>query len=177
MSTRYALIAILLGCSAGMAQDKKPEPPARYGVAAETELYPQTSPKTAMISINKAFQRNRIDYLLAHLLEPSFVDDKVVQFYRIKFGKTPELDRDSPNYEMRIKEAFADFMREANKHMTDEPKQSGYLMKLLKEGTIEEGGTTAKVTHKDVPNLALSLRQVDGRWFMMNEDTPPKPKG
>lgn len=177
MAIRNALMAALIFGSVGLCQEKKPELPPRFGVPAETELYPQTSPKTTMISITKAFQRNRIDYLLAHLIEPSFVDAKVAQFYRLKFGKSPEEDRENPDHQKRIRDAFDDLMKEVNKHMSDEPKQSGYLMKLLNEGSIEEAGTSAKVTHKDAPNVALSLLQVDGRWYMINDDSPAKPKG
>lgn len=175
MPMRIALIVVLISGSIGLAQEKKAEPP-RFGVPAEAELYPQTSPKTTMISITKAFQRNRLDYVLAQLIDPTFVDEKVAQFYRIKFGKTPEQDRDNRDYDRRIKEAFDDFMKEVSKHMADEPKQSGNLTKLLKEGTIEEAGTSAKVTHKDIPDLALTLRQLEGRWYMLNDNSPEKPK-
>jgi hypothetical protein len=169
------LIVLLIGGGLGLAQEKV-EPPPRFGVPAESELYPQTSPKTTMISIGKAFERNRIDYLLAHLIDPAFVDEKVAQFYRIKFGKSPDQDRDNRNFDRRIKEAFDDFIKEVNKHMADEPRQTGYLTKLLKEGMIEEGGTSAKVTHKDIPNFAIAMRQIEGRWYMLNDDSPEKPK-
>ncbi len=177
MPMRYSLIAVLIFCVAGWAQDKPPQATARYGVAAELELYPQTSPKAAMVSITKALQRNRLDYVIAQVTDPAFVDEKVAQFYGVKFGKTPAEDRDNPNYAARLKEAFGDFVKEANKHMADEEKQTGYLMKLLKEGAIEEAGTAAKVTHKDVPDLVLSFRQIEGRWYLLNDNSAGKPRG
>jgi hypothetical protein len=68
-------------------------------------------------------------------------------------------------------------MKEVNQFMTDNPKKTGYMEKLLKEGTIEGGGgTAAAVSHKDVPNLTLTMRQVEGRWYMANEDQAERPK-
>ena len=162
------LVAVMLG-STGLAQEKKPEPGPRFSVAYEGELYPQTSPKTTMTSISKALQRERIDYLVAHLVDPAYADAQVPKFYKDRFKKTIEQERERPDYDNRVKEAFDAVVKEVIDHMASEPKESGYLTRLLKEGTIEEAGTSAKVTHKDVPGLTLTLRQVEGRWFMVNE--------
>ena len=46
----------------------------------------------------------------------------------------------------------------------------------MKEGNVEETGTSAKATHKDFPNRQITLTQKDGRWFMNNENEGEKKK-
>ena len=166
---------LVLGGTA-LAQEKRPPPPPRFGVPAELDLYPHSSPKQLLVSIGKTLQRSRTDYLLAHLLEPSFGDAKVAQFYRARFNKSQAEEREHPDYDKRIKQAFEDFIKEVEQHMVNEPKETAQLQRLLKDGNVEEAGTTAKVTHKDVPNLVLSLRQTEGRWYMLNEKEVEKAK-
>src|SRR5262245_48322911 len=53
------------------------QPAARYGVEADLKTYPQGMPKEALASVLKAIDAKRIDYLLAHLADPQFVDQRV----------------------------------------------------------------------------------------------------
>src|SRR5947207_361812 len=97
-----SLLACLLGLGlAGLAaaQEKKPAQPAtRYGVTADLNTYPQSSAKEALRSVAKALERKRVEYVLAHLTDPAFVDDKVDALG----GKFDEL------------------VREVNTHMNDD---------------------------------------------------------
>jgi hypothetical protein len=169
MRNWIAPAAVLL-LAAPLPAQPKAEPPPHFGVAAETEFYPQDSPKQAMASIAKALDRGRIDYLLAHLIDPAFTDATFVKYYRQKYGKTPDEDRTLPrsDFESRIKAALASFVGEVKDHLAAEPKQTLRLNRLLKEGSVEESGTSATVTLKDAPGVALNLKQADGRWFMAN---------
>src|SRR5207237_1409171 len=83
--------AVRLMAAWSLAQNR-PNYPPRFGVAAETEIFGQDSPKQLLASIDKAFARKRIDYVLAHLLEPSYGDAKLAQYYREKFGRLPDDD-------------------------------------------------------------------------------------
>ncbi|HEV3146976.1 MAG TPA: hypothetical protein VGZ47_24015 [Gemmataceae bacterium] len=144
-------LAILLPV---FGQEKKPEsPPDRYGVKADVEAYPQGSAKEAMKSIATALERTRVDYLLAHLTDPVFVDAKVREF----------------------KGDFQAFVRDSDEHLSD-PKKRQEFLRFLKEGTVQESGTTAKVTHPDVPKKQMTFRQSGGRWFLENENEAEKPK-
>jgi hypothetical protein len=180
MRNSLALAAMLLVSAAAFGQNKPMFPP-RFGVAAETEIYPHDSPKQLLASLDKAFARKRVDYVLAHLLEPNFADAKVAEYYRKRFGRLPDDDRELTidKRDARAKEALMDFVAEVNDHMASEPKKTLRFFRLLKEGNVEEAGTTAKVTLKDAPTMALILRQVDGRWYMDNnleESAPMKPE-
>lgn len=137
-----------------IAQEKPAAPAARYGVSANFESYPQTSAKQALQSIAKALERDRLDYILAHLADPAYVDEKV----QALGGKFPEL------------------VREFAEHLTDDAKRKQELIKFLTKGEVAETGTTAKVTLKDVPSRQMNLKQVGGRWYLLNDDAVEKKK-
>src|SRR5262245_48780932 len=178
MRNSLALTAVLLVAVPALAQNK-PNYPPRFGIAAETEIFTQDSPKQLLASLDKAFNRKRLDYVLAHLLEPGYGDAKLAESYRQKFGRTLDDDRELTieQRDARAKEALQLFIAEVNSHMASEPKKTLRFFRLLKEGTVEEAGTTAKVSLKDAPTMILTLRQVDGRCYMDNnleEAAPPK---
>ena len=70
----FLLIIALSAFSAG--QDGLPAKKglARFGFDADNLTYPQKTPKEAMNSIVKALDRKRVDYLLAQLSDPTYVD-------------------------------------------------------------------------------------------------------
>ena len=137
------------------AQDKKADAPtARYGVAADLETYPQVSAKQALASVAKALERKRVEYVLAHLANPEFVDESV----------------------QRLGGKFDELVREVGTHLADNPKETQAFFRLLKEGNVEETGTSAKATHKDIPGRQIALTQKGGRWFMNNENEGEKKK-
>src|SRR5438128_9883956 len=176
MRNSLALAAVLLVAAAAFAQNK-PQLPPRFGVVAETDIFGQDSPKQLLASIDKAFARKRVDYVLAHLLEPSYGDTKLAEYYRKKFGRAPDDDRELTieQRDVRAREALQLFVAEVNDHMASEPKKTLRFFRLLKEGNVEEAGTTAKVSLKDAAAMTLNLRQVEGRWYMDNnlEESPP----
>jgi hypothetical protein len=49
----------------------------RFNFTFEAGLYPQQTPQEALQSIIKALDTKKIDYLLAHLADPRFVDDRI----------------------------------------------------------------------------------------------------
>jgi hypothetical protein len=154
MRNAISTALVLLAVANVLAQEKKAEPPPpRFGVKSDLEAYPQGSAKETMKSIATALERTRMDYILAHLTNPIFVDEKVKEFNG----------------------DFEAFARNADEHLAD-PKRRQEFLRFLKEGTVEESGTSAKVTLKDVPKKQLTFRQTGGRWFMDNENEAEKPK-
>ena len=152
---RGLLSGLLCVCLASMAaaQEKKPgPPPARFGITPDLETYPQGTAKQTLQSIAKALDRKRIEYVLAHLTDPSFVDEKVDSLG----GK------------------FDVLVQQTADHLNEDPKKTQLFRKFLTAGEVTESGTTAKVTHKDAPGRQVTLRQIEGRWFIQNEDTPEK---
>ncbi|VTS01016.1 hypothetical protein [Tuwongella immobilis] len=60
------------------AQDEpRTLPTTRFGVSLLKENYPQSNPKEALESVLRAIDRNRLEYLVAHLIDPDFVDQQL----------------------------------------------------------------------------------------------------
>jgi len=148
-----ALAASLIMSIAVSAQEKKPEnPPPRYNIKADIETYPQGSAKQTLSSIAEALRRTRVDYILAHLTDPIYVDGTVKKFNG----------------------DFEALVRQVDEHLSD-PKGRREFERFLKDGKVEESGTTAKVTLADVPKRQMTLRKSGERWFLDNEnEAPPK---
>src|SRR5262245_61113248 len=77
---RLAWLVLLLCPLAAIAQDT-----ARYGISLDVKTYPQATAKEALASVLKAIDARKIDYLVAQLADPSFVDDRVKRVYAGKF--------------------------------------------------------------------------------------------
>src|SRR5262245_33694702 len=82
---RLAFTLALLTGTVALAQDpgaKEPDP--RFGIAPKLKVYPQATPKQALKSAITAIQNGDTPYLVAHLLDPGFVDlrlsDRAKQF-------------------------------------------------------------------------------------------------
>src|SRR5437667_9610302 len=75
-----ALLTIVVGVEA--QQGDKGKVPQRYGLDLDAKRFPQSNPKEALGSVLKAIGDKRIDYLLAHLADPAFVDKRVSQIAR-----------------------------------------------------------------------------------------------
>src|SRR5947209_8610640 len=59
-----------------VGQTSQEKPPAkRYAVEPDLDTFPQTTPKDTLASAMRAVQRDRVDYLLAQLADPEFVDN------------------------------------------------------------------------------------------------------
>jgi len=151
MRCALAMLVVAAVGAVAHAQEKKENPPTRYDVVGDAETYPQGSPKETLTSIAKAIERERIDYLLAHLSDPQFVDAKVKDL-----GK------------------FRDLVDAVKMQFNDDAKRQREFLRLLKEGNIDASGSEAKVTLKDIPGRQIVLKQDGKRWFLDNNDVAPK---
>ena len=140
-----AILASALGASLALAQDKEPPPSVRYGVPANLDKYPQFTPKETLASVAKAIDDRQIDYLLAHLADPTFVDERVKTY----------------------RDQFEELVREASRKMLDVPDTAKRLRRYLKEGEWEDADTQSSVKLKDLGDRVY-LRKVGKRWFMEN---------
>ena len=66
----------------------------------DLKTYPQATAKEALASVLKAVEAKRIDYLVAQLADPAYIDDRVQRLYGGKFqpnrSRTRALDDRSP---------------------------------------------------------------------------------
>jgi hypothetical protein len=139
-----ALTLFALFLSTAAAQEKD----ARYGVALDSKTYPQATPKETLASVLKAIADKKVDYLVAHLADPSFIDDRVKRVYGGKFAEQVEDTRG------RL-----------------DPFAVKQLERFAKEGKWDINKTEATVTVEEIKDRQVKLLKKDGRWYLANEQT------
>jgi hypothetical protein len=153
---RVVVLAVVFMWIAGVpAQAPKEEPPKRYGIEANLRDYPQETPKQTLASVLQAIDKGRINYLLAHLADPAFVDQRVKQFYGGNFDE---------------------LVRETSDKLTSNPDAVKELRRFLKEGEWEAAETTATVKLKDIKDRQVFFRKIGQRWYLENRRRPEPPK-
>jgi hypothetical protein len=140
-----ALISLVVLAGAWAQDTKDEKPPRRFGLEADLEKYPQAAPKDTLGSVLKAIAAKRIDYLLAHLADPDFVD-------------------------MRVKDYggnFDEVVKEAQKKLADDPAVVKQMQRFYKDGEWDESDTMASVRLKEGKER-IYFRKVGNRWFLEN---------
>jgi hypothetical protein len=141
------------------AQDETaPKLAKRYGYSFEPSLFAQKTPQEAMQSIIKALDGKKIDYLLAHLADPKFVDDRVAEYMSLQKGKE----------DARIVFAFERLVRETATHFQEDPLLVKELRQYVKDAEWDVQETSAVGTLKSVSPRRVFLRKLEDRWFLEN---------
>src|SRR5947209_3959822 len=123
MKTVMAVTIFLLSTALCLAQDKLAK---RYGVEADVDNYPQASPKETLTSLLRAIENKRINYLLAQLADPDFVDKEVRDTHGGKF------------------EAM---VQEVSGKLVNDPSAAKRLRRYLKDGDweMDEASASARI--------------------------------
>src|SRR5262249_33431656 len=127
----------------------------RYGIDANVRDLPQDTPKQALASVLLAMERGRINYLLAHLADPTFVDNRVKEIYGGDFDE---------------------LVRETTGKLADNPAARKELQRFLKEGDWEGDDNSASARLKDVKDRQVFLRKIGQRWYLENRQKPTPAK-
>jgi hypothetical protein len=131
----------------------------RYGLDVNLIAYPQKTPSEALLSIGKAVENKRMDYLIAHLAEPRFVDESVA------------------NYQSAIRQggdkakrflAFDRLVMETTQYFLDDPTLIRELRRFGKEAEWETTDNQAVGTLKAIQGRKVFLRKYEDRWFLEN---------
>jgi hypothetical protein len=133
-------------CSADPAKE---ETTKRYGIEADLKTYPQTTPKETLASVLKAVENKRIDYVVAQLADPAYVDERVKKTFGGKFEEQVNDTRtrlDGPTVKL--------------------------LERFLKDGDWVGKESPISVLVKDVKDRAVTFVKVGDRWYMQNSDKP-----
>jgi len=146
---RYLLGTLLVSfvVTGSYAQDDKI--PDRLGVAVNLDFYPQGSPKAALASVLKAIKNERSDYILAHLMEPGYVDKRMKE------------TRSTP---IKMQAEIAAHMKQDAEVATD-------LKAFSLAGETTETDQTAVIKLKDVNDRAIYMKRIGSRWYMENRRT------
>jgi hypothetical protein len=145
MRQAAVLLALFVGVAGVWAKDK---PDKRYDIEADLETYPQDTPQKALESVIKAIADKKIDYLLAHLSDPKFVDARV-----------------------KTHGSFEEFVKEASDHLAKDPSVVKQFRRFLKDGTWDVNEPKASAKLKDLKDKGVFLRKVGDRWFLENRTT------
>ena len=191
-------VAVLLG-AAGLAAFGQDAPlPPRYGVPANLDLFPQDSPKAALSSVVRAVERGRTDYLVAHLIDPAFVDARVADRARLLEKQVEEDLRalrerqlDNPALAPREDRVPADpkgfaeaVRREAERRafrlvardiratLDENPDHLKDLRRFLRDGQITDAGDTATAAVGAVKDRAVFFRRAGNRWYVQDRKRP-----
>lgn len=152
-------LALVLGSLPAAGQDEPaPKLAKRYGYSFEPSLFAQKSPQEAMQSIVKALDGKKIDYLLAHLADPKFVDDRVAEYKSLQKGSD----------EAKTVLAFERLIRETAVHFQEDPLLVKELRQYLKDAEWDVQEAIAVGTLKAASPRRVFLRKLEDRWFLEN---------
>jgi hypothetical protein len=199
-------LALLLGLAAFAHTQQPPaalEP--RFGISPKLKVYPQETAKKALASAVEACDKPDIPYLLAHLLDPGFVElrlgDRAKQFEAAvelelanlrdfqnanpdKFRPEDRIPNDRVKFNEMIlqrsrERAFKQLVRDVEQKLLDDPQSLKDMKKILRDGTFTDEPGGGKAVHPDVKDRALYFKKIGERWFLENrqEDTPKKGPG
>jgi hypothetical protein len=136
-------LALTLLLALSTLQGGAPGKGARHGIDLDTKTYPQSTAKEAMGSVLKAVADKKFDYLVAHLADPAFVDDRVKRIYAGKFAEQVDDTR------ARL-----------------DPFVVKQLKRFLDEGKWSVGDKEATVTHEDIKDRTVHLVKKGGSWYL-----------
>ncbi len=159
---RIVSVLVLVVCAflPTNAQDKEKKAPPRFGFDLDEFTFPQKSPEETIKSIAKALDRKKLDYLLAHIADPLYVDYWVNQ-YKKDFTKGTD----------RAKEllAFDQLVAETSLYFQNDPLLIRDLRVFSRDGKWEERDDLAIGTVESIPARKVFLRKMGDRWFLENK--------
>lgn len=199
------LPAFLLGIAAVSSQDpavpkEEAVAPDRFGVKHFAKSFPQATPKDLLTSVVEAVSRKRSDYIVAHLLDPTFVDARIADRARLLEGAA-ETDlirlRDAQRQstagipdDQRVPDdpigfkalvtktalarASQEIIADVQARLMDDPETLKELRRFLRDGTFTDTEVTSRVTLPDVKERAVYLKKIGERWFIENRQTEEK---
>ncbi len=147
---KYACVLLgwLLLLSGGARGQDQAEGMTRYSIALDLPTYPQGTAKETLASVLKAIEAQRVDYVVAQLADPAFVDERVKRLYGGRFEE-----------------------QVADSRARLDPLTVKLLRRFLKDGEWQENKERVRVRLKD-EERCLYFKKVKSRWFMENASKP-----
>ncbi len=157
---RWSLAVVLLWVTVADSAQDAGKLGKRYSFESNTAFYPQNTPKKALQSVVKAIESKRIDYLLAQLADPQFVDDAVGEFK----DQVPK-----GNEEAKTFLAFDRLMEETTAYFLDDPtilRELRVFAREAQDGDKEESPYVGIAP--SIQGRKVFLKKIEGRWFLEN---------
>jgi hypothetical protein len=158
----------------------------RYGVTASPEFYPQGTAKEALATAAKLLEKQRYSYLLAHVIDPAFVDGEVAarakalepavekQLAAVRAEQKRNLPADTPPeqviavepaaFALQVRteaerQAFGELVKAMQDNLGEFPEHINQLLAMARDGTVAENGAAATAEAKTVPGKKVFLKQ------------------
>jgi hypothetical protein len=141
MRAVFSIVAVVALVGSGSSDSDK-----RYEQAVDLKKYPQASPKEALASFIKCINNKDIEYFVAQVAEPKFVDQRV---------------KDLGGH-------FEEVVKEARQKLVDDPATLKLLGRLAQEGEWKTEDDRATVSLTDVPDKAVHFVKNGSRWYVEN---------
>jgi hypothetical protein len=185
MRPLLSLVSGLLVAGAAAAQPDAVPP--RFEVIHNPDAYPQDTPQRTLTAVLEAIGRDRYDYVVAHLLDPAFVDARLGatqayferaaadQFAGTLAGATLRgADLETRVRTLGLRHNVQDLTNRVRRKLADEPDHLRDLRRFARDGQFQAAGETATATLPDTKDRALYFKKVGDRWFLENrkEDRP-----
>ena len=155
-----ALVLIVSARAEGQAGDKG-KAIRRFGIDLDTKSFPQSNPKEALGSVVKAISDNRIDYLLAFLADPEFVDKHVAKYAN---QLDPSLKQAS-----KVNAAFDRLVKETTENFLDDPSKVKELKRFLADGEWDEGKSAFTLRNLKARSVFMK-RLPNERWVLLDRE-------
>ncbi len=162
LSVPLLALALFATTGAQPAGKDKDKAVIRFRIEADFERYPQKTPQEALASVLKALEDKRIDYLLAHLADPAFVQAKL----KVLKSQMPRALAD----ESKDTLAFQRLVKATTEHFQDDPSKVRELGRFARDGEWDADDKLALATLKALPTRKVYLKKVDGRWHLQDRD-------
>jgi hypothetical protein len=146
-------------CGSAQEEGKPKGPLNRFGYNLDEMTYPQKTPQETMKSIALALSRRKVEYMLAHLVDPHYVD-YWIERYKAAFPKGSDA--------ARTLIAFDRLVNETHKYYVNDPLILKELRQFAKDAEWEEKDALAVGSVKTMPGRKAFLRRVGDRWFLEN---------
>jgi hypothetical protein len=179
------LLAAGLGLCAVAQEPDQRTLERRYKIDYNPVNYPQKTPQDGLKAIVKALDSGAYEYMLAHLVDPKFVETRVAEYFTImypkeqlrledeaialtddlKLRKRLEIERDHRLLDRQVL-AFGRLVAETKKHFAEDPVLVRELQQMSRGGEWDADDTKATCSLKAVTPRKVFFKVREGRWFM-----------
>ncbi len=156
-----ALVAGVNG-QTGEKTGEKTRATMRFGIELDAKKFPQNTPKDTLGSILKALGDKQVDYVLAHLTDPAFVDQRVAMYAAELGGNLTAGQKQSL--------AFGRLVETVTGHFLDDPDKLTELQQFLKNGEWSEQGTDAVANLTGLPRHVFMKQIAPEQWVLLNRE-------
>ena len=182
-------IAVLLAAWPAAAQEPSGPIQPRYGVVAAPEAYPQRTPREALLSAARAIERGKVDYLVAHVIDPRFIDARVTararlieedierqlraerDAQRLNRPRTGALPVEPAAFAAVVQRtarerAFREVVRDVRDTLAENPDHVREFRRFARDGVIVDAGDTSSGSLRGVADRQVFFRKDGDRWFV-----------